>query len=90
MKPERRLNPRAEAIALDSTSANVAFPTSTTTNFRVDDLAALVTQLKSAGIEIIKGPESHENGKFAWLLDPEGNKVELWEPKLWDEKNKQA
>jgi predicted enzyme related to lactoylglutathione lyase len=58
-------------------------------NYRVDDLAGLLTQLKSAGIEIIKGPESHENGTFAWLLDPEGNKVELWEPKLWDEKNKQ-
>ena len=38
---------------------------------------------------VLKGPESHENGKFAWLLDPEGNKVELWEPKLWDEKNKE-
>ena len=59
-------------------------------NYRVDDLAALLTQLKSAGIEIIKGPESHENGKFAWLLDPEGNKIELWEPKTWDEKNKEA
>lgn len=59
-------------------------------NYRVDDLVALVAQLKSAGIELIKGPESHENGKFAWLLDPEGNKVELWEPKLWDEKNKEG
>ena len=57
-------------------------------NYRVDDLVALVAQLKSAGIELIKGPESHENGKFAWLLDPEGNKVELWEPMAWDEKNK--
>jgi predicted enzyme related to lactoylglutathione lyase len=59
-------------------------------NYRVDDMAGLVAQLKSAGIELIKGPESAENGKFAWLLDPEGNKVELWEPKNWDEKNKQA
>jgi predicted enzyme related to lactoylglutathione lyase len=59
-------------------------------NYRVDDLAGLVAQLRSAGIEIIQGPESHENGKFAWLLDPEGNKVELWEPMLWDEKNKQV
>lgn len=58
-------------------------------NYRVDDLTALVAQLKSAGIEILKGPESHENGKFAWLLDPEGNKIELWEPMAWDEKNKQ-
>jgi predicted enzyme related to lactoylglutathione lyase len=29
-------------------------------------------------------------GKFAWILDPEGNKVELWEPMTWDEKNKSA
>jgi len=32
---------------------------------------------------------SAENGKFAWILDPDGNKVELWEPMLWDDKNKQ-
>ena len=59
-------------------------------NYRVDDLEALLTQLRAAGVEIIQGPESHENGKFAWILDPEGNKVELWEPMLWDEKNKRA
>jgi len=37
---------------------------------------------------VIGGPESHENGKFAWIMDPEGNKVELWEPMIWNEKNK--
>ncbi|KFE72224.1 VOC family protein [Hyalangium minutum] len=57
-------------------------------NYRVDDLDALIRQLKEGGVEILKGPESHENGKFAWLMDPDGNKVELWEPMLWDEKNK--
>lgn len=57
-------------------------------NYRVDDLEKLIEQLTSANIKILKGPEYHENGIFAWLLDPEGNKVELWEPKLWDEKNK--
>ena len=57
-------------------------------NYRVDDMAGMIAQLKAAGIEIIKGPESAENGKFAWLLDPEGNKVELWQPMKWDEKNK--
>jgi hypothetical protein len=36
----------------------------------------------------VQGPESAENGKFAWVLDPDGNKVELWEPMLWDDKNK--
>ena len=57
-------------------------------NYRVDDLDALLAQLQAAGIEVIDGPQSHENGKFAWVMDPDGNKVELWEPMLWDEKNK--
>ena len=57
-------------------------------NYRVDDMAGLLAQLTAGGVEILKGPESHENGKFAWIVDPDGNKVELWEPMLWDEKNK--
>ena len=57
-------------------------------NYRVDDLTELLANLRSAGVEVLQGPESHENGKFAWIVDPDGNKVELWEPKLWDEKNK--
>ena len=59
-------------------------------NYRVDDLTALIAQLQANGVAIHKGPEAHENGKFAWILDPDGNKVELWEPKNWDEKNKHA
>ena len=59
-------------------------------NYRVDDLRALLEQLRAGGVEVLKGPESHENGKFAWIMDPDGNKVELWEPKNWDEKNKNA
>ncbi len=57
-------------------------------NYRVDDLDELLTDLQAAGIGILKGPESHENGKFAWIVDPDGNKVELWQPMEWDEKNK--
>ena len=59
-------------------------------NYRVDDLNALLAQLRAGGVEIVGGPESHENGKFAWIMDPDGNKIELWEPKLWDDKNKGA
>lgn len=59
-------------------------------NYRVDNLDELLGQLRRAGVEIVQGPESHENGKFAWIMDPDGNKVELWEPKLWDPKNKGA
>jgi predicted enzyme related to lactoylglutathione lyase len=57
-------------------------------NYRVDDLDALLEQLRAADIAITSGPESHENGQFAWIMDPDGNKVELWEPMLWDDKNK--
>jgi predicted enzyme related to lactoylglutathione lyase len=59
-------------------------------NYRVDDLGALLAQLRADGIEVVGGPESHENGKFAWIMDPDGTKVELWEPKAWDEKNKNS
>ena len=47
-------------------------------NYRVDDLDALLAQLRAANVAIVGGPESHENGKFAWILDPDGNKVELF------------
>ncbi|MBI3201592.1 MAG: VOC family protein [Myxococcales bacterium] len=50
-------------------------------NYRVDDLDGLVAELRRAGVELLQGPESEDNGKFAWVLDPDGNKVELWEPK---------
>src|SRR5262245_65962402 len=49
-------------------------------NYRVDDLDALVAQLRRDGVEIVKGPEVDDNGRFAWVMDPDGNKVELWQP----------
>ncbi|MEM7431630.1 MAG: VOC family protein [Pseudomonadota bacterium] len=57
-------------------------------NYRIDNMAEMLEQLTAAGIDIQSGPEYHENGAFAWIMDPAGNKVELWEPKLWDDKNK--
>jgi predicted enzyme related to lactoylglutathione lyase len=57
-------------------------------NYRVDDMAGLLEQLRRNDVPIAKGPEYHENGAFAWVMDPDGNKVELWEPKIWDDKNK--
>ena len=47
-------------------------------NYVVDDLDGLLEALKAAGIETEPKQES-EYGKFAWLFDPEGNKIELWE-----------
>jgi predicted enzyme related to lactoylglutathione lyase len=58
-------------------------------NYRIDNMTEMLAQLKQNGVEVFKGPESHENGKFAWVLDPDGNKIELWEPMAWDDKNKE-
>ena len=57
-------------------------------NYRVDNLDQMLEDLRGAGVQVVGGPDAAENGKFAWILDPDGNKVELWEPLLWDEKNK--
>ena len=50
-------------------------------NFRVEGLDALVAKLRERGVQVIIDPESYPNGRFARLHDPEGNPVELWEPK---------
>ena len=50
-------------------------------NFIVDDLEVLLDVLESEGIEQVGKMEDTEFGKFAWILDPEDHKVELWEPK---------
>lgn len=48
-------------------------------NFRVDDLAALLPILRSEGVTVLDEIEELPYGKFAHILDPEGNKIELWE-----------
>ena len=49
-------------------------------NYRVADLHALLAQLRSEGCEVLDKVDESEFGKFGWVVDPEGNKVELWEP----------
>ena len=49
-------------------------------NFRVDDLGAMVTELRTAGETVEVDPQRYPNGLFAELSDPEGNRVQLWEP----------
>ena len=49
-------------------------------NYRVDDLVALVAALKEEGCSVLEEIQESEYGKFAWVMDLEGNKVELWEP----------
>ena len=59
-------------------------------NYRVDNLDEMLNQLKQNGVEIVSGPQADDNGKFAWIMDPDGNKVELWEPMNAEEKNQSA
>ncbi len=50
-------------------------------NFRVADLDALLEQLRLEGVEVDDRREEYEFGKFGWIIDPEGNRIELWEPR---------
>ena len=59
-------------------------------NYRVDNLDELLAQLREGGVEVVGGPDSDDNGKFAWIMDPDGNKVELWEPRPKEEKDRGA
>jgi len=50
-------------------------------NYRVENLEELVKQLQAEGVTITDKIESYDYGKFVHIMDPEGNKIELWEPK---------
>jgi len=50
-------------------------------NFRVENLEELLTALRAEGVTVVGKVEDYPYGKFGWILDPEGNKIELWEPK---------
>ena len=68
-----------------------AFPASTTyfapsasdlmIDYAVDDMDAMLARLHDKGVAVLKRDDTDASGRFAWILDPEGNKVELWEPK---------
>jgi len=49
-------------------------------NYRVDDLHGLLSLLRTEGCQVLDKIEESEFGKFGWVMDPEGNKVELWQP----------
>jgi len=50
-------------------------------NYRVDNLDELLKTLEKEGVEIVGKAEEFDYGKFAWIMDNDGNKIELWEPK---------
>ena len=49
-------------------------------NFRVGDLHAMIAQLREKGCDVLDKVEESEFGKFGWVTDPEGRRIELWEP----------
>ena len=49
-------------------------------NYRVDDLDALLERLRAAGVTVDDKVEEYDYGRFGWIMDPEGNRLELWEP----------
>ena len=50
-------------------------------NYAVDDMDAFIARLSAKGVTPLKRDDSDPNGRFAWVLDPDGNKIELWQPK---------
>lgn len=49
-------------------------------NYRVADLDGLLAQLRKEGVVVDERVDSYDYGRFAWITDPEGNRIELWEP----------
>ena len=54
---------------------------STLLNFAVDDLDAVIARLKAHGVAILKRDDTSDpSGRFAWIVDPDGTKIEFWQP----------
>jgi predicted enzyme related to lactoylglutathione lyase len=68
------------SIAADDSEQFAPSKASFMVNYRVEDLHALVAVLKAEGCNVLDKIDDSEYGKFAWVIDPEGNKVELWQP----------
>jgi predicted enzyme related to lactoylglutathione lyase len=50
-------------------------------NYRVENLVELLKLLKEEGVQVVGEMQEESYGKFGWIMDPDGNKIELWEPK---------
>jgi predicted enzyme related to lactoylglutathione lyase len=80
-----------EGSGREATTAWSLFPTTTKyfapsdasfmINYRVRNLDAMLAQLRALGVTVDQKVTEDANGKFTWIVDPEGNKIELWEPK---------
>jgi predicted enzyme related to lactoylglutathione lyase len=68
------------SIFPDSTEYLAPSAASFMVNYRVADLGAVLAALRAEGCDVVDKTDESEFGKFGWVLDPEGNKIELWEP----------
>lgn len=68
--------------SIGASSENLFAPSTSTfmINYRVEDLAGLLRALRKEGCDVLEKTDDSEFGKFGWVMDPEGNKVELWQP----------
>lgn len=49
-------------------------------NFRVSGLDELIAKLRAGGVTVLENAQDADYGRFRWIIDPEGNRIELWEP----------
>jgi predicted enzyme related to lactoylglutathione lyase len=70
------------AWSINAAQGDTFAPSSATfmVNYRVDDLLGLIEALREEGCDVLGKVDDSEYGKFGWVMDPEGNKVELWQP----------
>ena len=68
------------SINSDESKAFAPGTTAFMINYRVDDLDALLQALREEGCNVLQETDDSQYGKFGWVIDPEGNKVELWQP----------
>jgi predicted enzyme related to lactoylglutathione lyase len=82
--PSERLLPDYTLVSFINDDKVPSSDASCTLNFQVDHLAPLLSNLAEAGVHIEDHLEETPNGRFAWIFDPEGNKIELWEPRSYE------
>jgi predicted enzyme related to lactoylglutathione lyase len=75
--------PKVAWMALPSGSKYMApSPREFMLDFAVDNLNAIIARLTAKGVKILKRDDIDPSGRFAWILDPDGTKIELWQPKI--------
>ncbi|MFN7222242.1 MAG: VOC family protein [Burkholderiales bacterium] len=83
LDPQLRDNPNAATVWSPFKQDTTYFAPSTSTfmvNYRVEDLHGVIAALRAEGCQVDEKVEESEFGKFGWVVDPDSNKLELWEP----------